>query len=73
MIMTLCQKELNKQQIKHILGTQAICGRVCTTTQHVEYMVYPRMLALRQKVVWSLKKIKTGTVLMNSFNLISEL
>jgi hexosaminidase len=57
-------KELNEQQAKHILGSQANLGtEYVPTTQHVEYMVLPRMLALSE-VVWSPKENKNW----NSFN-----
>lgn len=57
-------KELNKQQAKHILGAQAnLWTEYVPTTQHVEYMVLPRMLALSE-VVWSPKENKNW----NSFN-----
>lgn len=57
-------KELNEQQAKHILGAQAnLWTEYIPTTQHVEYMVLPRMLALSE-VVWSPKENKNW----NSFN-----
>lgn len=57
-------KELNNEQAKHILGAQAnLWTEYIPTTQHVEYMVLPRMLALSE-VVWSPKESKNW----NSFN-----
>ena len=57
-------KELNEQQAKYILGAQAnLWTEYIPTTQHVEYMVLPRMLALSE-VVWSSKENKNW----NSFN-----
>lgn len=57
-------KELNEQQAKHILGAQAnLWTEYVLTTQHVEYMVLPRMLALSE-VVWSPKENKNW----NDFN-----
>lgn len=51
-------KELNEQQAKNILGAQAnLWTEYIPTTQHVEYMVLPRMLALAE-VVWSTKENK---------------
>ncbi len=57
-------KELNEQQAKHVLGAQAnLWTEYVTTTEHVEYMVLPRMLALAE-VVWSPKETRNW----NSFN-----
>ncbi len=57
-------KELNEQQSKFVLGAQAnLWTEYVPTTQHVEYMVLPRMLALSE-TVWSLKENKNW----NSFN-----
>lgn len=57
-------KELNAQQSKYILGAQAnLWTEYIPTTQHVEYMVLPRMLALSE-VVWSKKEDKNW----DSFN-----
>lgn len=51
-------KELNDEQAKHILGAQAnLWTEYIHTTQHVEYMMLPRMLALAE-AVWSPKENK---------------
>ena len=56
--------ELNEAQGKYILGAQAnLWTEYIPTTQHVEYMVLPRMLALSE-VVWSPKEKKNW----NDFN-----
>ncbi len=47
---------LNSEQTKHILGTQAnVWTEYMPTSDHVEYMVYPRALALAE-VAWSPKE-----------------
>lgn len=57
-------KELNDEQAKHVIGAQAnLWTEYISTTQHVEYMVLPRMLALSE-VVWSPKEKKSWS----SFN-----
>ncbi len=57
-------KQLDNEQAKHVLGAQAnLWTEYVPTTQHVEYMVLPRMLALSE-VVWSPKESKNW----NSFN-----
>ncbi len=57
-------KELNQLQAKHVLGAQAnLWTEYVPTTQHAEYMVLPRMLALSE-VVWSKKENKNWS----SFN-----
>ncbi len=57
-------KQLNSEQAKYVLGAQAnIWTEYIPTTQHVEYMALPRMLALSE-VVWSQKENKNW----NSFN-----
>jgi hexosaminidase len=44
---------LNSEEAQHILGAQAnVWTEYIPTTEHVEYMVYPRALALAE-VVWS--------------------
>lgn len=46
-------KELNADKAHHVLGAQAnVWTEYMHTTDHVEYMVYPRLLALSE-VVWS--------------------
>ncbi|WP_225872758.1 glycoside hydrolase family 20 protein [Pedobacter frigoris] len=51
-------KELNKDDEKYVLGAQAnVWTEFITTTEHLEYMVLPRMLALAE-VVWSPKENK---------------
>ncbi|MBS0029763.1 glycoside hydrolase family 20 protein [Chitinophaga sp. 22321] len=46
-------KELDAAAAKHVLGAQAnIWTEYIPTTYHLEYMVYPRLLALSE-VVWS--------------------
>ena len=46
-------KELTATQAKHVLGAQAnIWTEYVPTTEHLEYMVFPRILALSE-VVWS--------------------
>lgn len=50
--------ELNAAQAKHVLGAQAnLWNEFITTTEHVEYMILPRMPALAE-VVWSKKENK---------------
>lgn len=45
-------KELNKEQGKYILGAQAnLWSEYIETPKHVEYMVFPRMIALSE-VLW---------------------
>ncbi len=57
-------KELNVEQSKYVLGAQAnLWTEYIPTTQHVEYMVLPRMLALSE-VVWSKKDARNW----DSFN-----
>jgi hexosaminidase len=57
-------KELTVEQAKHVLGAQAnVWTEYMPTSQHVEYMVLPRMLALAE-VVWSPKENKSW----NSFS-----
>lgn len=57
-------KQLDSDQAKHVLGAQAnLWTEYVPTTQHVEYMVLPRMLALSE-VVWSQKESKNW----NNFN-----
>lgn len=56
--------ELNAEQAKHVLGAQAnVWTEFITTTEHVEYMILPRMLALSE-VVWSPKENRNW----NDFN-----
>ena len=56
--------ELNEQQAKHVLGSQAnLWAEYITTPNQVLYMVLPRMLALSE-VVWSEKKSRNW----NHFN-----
>lgn len=44
-------KELNEEQAKHVLGAQAnLWTEYIPTTQHAEYMVLPRLLALSEVV-----------------------
>lgn len=51
-------KELNDEQAKHVLGAQGnLWTEYVATTQHVEYMVLPRMLALSE-VLWSPKEVR---------------
>ena len=46
-------KELNAEEAKHVLGAQAnLWTEFITTSEHVEYMILPRMPALAE-VVWS--------------------
>ena len=46
-------KEMTPQQAKRVLGAQAnIWTEYVPTTEHLEYMVFPRLLALSE-VVWS--------------------
>lgn len=46
-------KELDAENAKHVLGAQAnIWTEYIPTSYHLEYMVYPRLLALSE-VVWS--------------------
>lgn len=45
--------ELNVQEARHILGAQAnVWTEYIATPEHVEYMVFPRMLALSE-VLWT--------------------
>lgn len=46
-------KELTPEEARHILGAQAnVWAEYISTTAHVEYMIYPRLLALAE-VVWT--------------------
>lgn len=57
-------KELNAEEAKYVLGAQAnLWTEFISTTEHVEYMVLPRMLALAE-TVWSPAANKNWT----SFN-----
>ena len=50
--------ELTPTEAKHVLGAQAnVWTEYMTTEDHVEYMVFPRMLALSE-VVWSPREIR---------------
>jgi hexosaminidase len=50
--------ELNEEEAKHILGAQAnVWTEYITTSKQVEYMAYPRAIALSE-VVWSPKDNK---------------
>ncbi len=50
--------ELNKDEARHILGAQAnVWTEYMKTWDHVEYMVFPRLLALSE-VVWSPKQAR---------------
>jgi hexosaminidase len=50
--------ELSSEEAKHILGAQAnVWTEYISTPEYVEYMVYPRALALAE-VVWSSKDRK---------------
>jgi len=50
--------ELNEQESKHILGAQAnVWTEYISKTEHLEYMVLPRLCALSE-VVWSAKEYK---------------
>lgn len=45
--------ELNSEEARHILGAQAnVWAEYIQTTAHMEYMIFPRLLALAE-VVWS--------------------
>lgn len=49
-------EELNAAEAKYILGAQAnLWTEYILTTEHVEYMILPRMLALAE-VLWSPKE-----------------
>ncbi len=51
-------EELSRDEAKHVLGTQAnVWTEYMKTTDHVEYMAYPRALALAE-VSWSPKKLR---------------
>jgi hexosaminidase len=50
--------ELNETEARHILGAQAnVWTEYIETSDHVEYMAYPRALALSE-VVWSPKDVR---------------
>ena len=54
-------KELSADEAKHILGAQAnLWGEYITSTQQLEYMAYPRAIALSE-VVWSPLEQKNWT------------
>lgn len=56
--------ELNSEEAKYVLGAQAnVWTEYITTTEHLEYMVLPRMLALAE-VLWTTKENKNW----NEFN-----
>jgi hexosaminidase len=49
-------KQLTPEQAKHVLGAQAnVWTEYIPTSDHVEYMVYPRAVAMSE-VLWSSKK-----------------
>lgn len=51
-------KELNAEDAKYVLGAQGnVWTEFITTTEHLEYMVLPRMAALAE-VIWSPKENK---------------
>ena len=51
-------EELSKENQKHVLGAQAnVWTEYMKTTDYVEYMVFPRMLALSE-TVWSQPEVK---------------
>jgi hexosaminidase len=51
-------KELSKEETKYVLGAQAnLWTEYVSTSEHVEYMILPRMPALAE-VVWSQKESK---------------
>ncbi len=51
-------QELNKDEVRHILGAQAnVWTEYMKTWDQVEYMVFPRLLALSE-IVWSPKEIR---------------
>ncbi|MGH7462742.1 MAG: family 20 glycosylhydrolase, partial [Longimicrobiales bacterium] len=50
--------ELNVTEARHVLGAQAnVWTEYMKTSDHVEYMVFPRLLALSE-VVWSPKELR---------------
>ena len=50
--------ELSSREARHILGAQAnVWTEYMKTPEHVEYMVFPRMLALAE-VVWSPRELR---------------
>lgn len=58
-------KELNAEQQKKIIGVQAcLWTEYVPTTQHAEYMLYPRLLALAE-VAWSAPARKSFTDFRN--------
>ncbi|MBE8713611.1 glycoside hydrolase family 20 protein [Sphingobacterium hungaricum] len=51
-------KEINAEKAKHVLGAQAnVWTEYMPTYQHVEYMVFPRALALAE-VVWTNQELR---------------
>lgn len=64
--------ELNVQEARHILGAQAnVWTEYIATPEHVEYMVFPRMLALSE-VLWTPRGKKIRRILkgvwLHTFN-----
>ncbi len=60
--------ELNKENEKHVLGAQAnLWAEYIPTTNHVEYMVFPRALALAE-VNWTPKENKNVDDFKRGYN-----
>ncbi len=57
--------ELTPEESRHVLGGQAnVWTEYMATTDHVEYMVFPRLLALSE-VVWSPKDLRDWDVFVS--------
>lgn len=57
---------LNKNELKHILGVQAnVWTEYIPSTDHVEYMVYPRLLALSE-ISWTKFENKNYDIFLES-------
>lgn len=62
-------KELSEEEAKHILGAQAnLWTEYITTAKQLEYMAYPRAIALSE-AVWSPMKEKNWTGFQSRLNL----
>lgn len=60
---------LNKEEASYILGAQAnMWAEYISTTDHIEYMLMPRMIALSE-VVWSPKELRNFDNFMNRLNI----
>lgn len=53
-------EEITQEEAKHVLGAQAnLWTEYISTKEHVEYMIFPRLLALSE-VVWTPRELKNA-------------